>query len=229
MKVIIVGGGQVGGYLASLLIERGHEVKIIEAKEARIDVLKKSLPENVIIHGNGTDPQLLESSDIQHTDVLTAVTGSDETNLVIATLARLEYGVNRVIGRVNNPKNAWLFTPIMGVDAALNQADLMAHLVAEEMSMGDMMTLLKLHGGKYSLVERMVDPASCMVGKALRETKLPTECVLVAIIRNSDLLIPRGDTILMADDKAVAITHAEQLQKLDDIFGAAGAGGLGLT
>jgi trk system potassium uptake protein TrkA len=223
MKVIIVGGGQVGSYLACLLIERGHEIKIIEAKESRIEVLKKSLPENVIVHGSGTDPQLLKDSDIQHTDVLAAVTGSDETNLVIATMARLEYGVNRVIGRVNSPKNAWLFTPVMGVDAAVNQADLMAHLVAEEMSMGDMMMLLKLHGGKYSLVERMVDPASCIVGKALRDIKLPTECVLVAVIRNSDLLIPRGDTILMPGDKAIAITQGSELQKLDDVFGVSGA------
>lgn len=220
MKIIIVGGGQVGCYLASLLIERGHEIKIIEMKENRIDVLKKSLPEGVIVRGSGTDPKLMESVDIQHTDVLAAVTGSDETNLVIATLARLEYGVTRVIGRVNNPKNTWLFTPVMGVDAALNQADLMARLVAEEMSMGDMMTLLKLHGGKYSLVERMVDPASSIVGKALRDIKFPAECVLAAVIRNSNLLIPRGDTVLMASDKVIAITHEDQLQKLDNMFGA---------
>lgn len=220
MKVIIVGGGQVGCYLASLLIERGHEIKIIEMKENRIDVLKKSLPGGVIVRGSGTDPKLMESVDIQHTDVLAAVTGSDETNLVIATLARLEYGVTRVIGRVNNPKNTWLFTPVMGVDAALNQADLMARLVAEEMSMGDMMTLLKLHGGKYSLVERMVDPASSIVGKALRDIKFPAECVLAAVIRNSNLLIPRGDTVLMASDKVIAITHEDQLQKLDNMFGA---------
>ena len=220
MKVIIVGGGQVGAHLASLLIERGHEVRIIEEKQARVEILKKNLPENIIIHGSGTDPNLLENMDIQHTDVITAVTGSDETNLVIATLARLEYGVTRVVGRVNNPKNAWLFTPVMGVDAALNQADLMARLVAEEMSMGDMMTLLKLHGGKYSLVERMVEPTSSMVGKTLRDIELPMECVLVAVIRNSDLLIPRGDTVLMANDKAVAITHEDQLQRLDDMFGA---------
>lgn len=220
MKVIIVGGGQVGCYLASLLIERGHEIKIIEEKASRIEVLRKSLPENVIVRGSGTDPKLMESVDIQHTDVLAAVTGSDETNLVIATLARLEYGVTRVIGRVNNPKNAWLFTPVMGVDAALNQADLMARLVAEEMSLGDMMTLLKLNGGKYSLVERMVDPASSMVGKALRNIEFPTECVLVAMIRNSDLLLPNGSTVIMAGDKAVAITHVDQLQKLDNMFGS---------
>ncbi|MDD4367605.1 MAG: NAD-binding protein [Oscillospiraceae bacterium] len=213
MKVIIVGGGQVGSYLASLLIKSGHDIKIIEAKAARIDVLRKSLPANVIIQGSGTDPNLLESVDIQHTDVLAAVTGSDETNLVIATLGRLEYGVSRVVGRVNNPKNAWLFTPVMGVDAALNQADLMGRLVAEEMSMSDMMTLLKLHGGKYALVERKVDPVSSMAGKALRDIKLPDECVLVAVIRNSDLLIPRGDTVLLTEDKAIAITHGGSTAK----------------
>lgn len=220
MKVMIVGGGQVGGYLASLLVERGHELQIIEEQETRIEALKQCLPHHMIIHGSGTDPEVLKHANIQHTDVLAAVTGSDETNLVVATLARLEYGVPRVIGRVNNPKNAWLFTPVMGVDAALNQADLIARLVAEEMSMGDMMTLLKLHGGKYSLVERMVDPASSMVGKALRDIQLPAECVLVAVIRNSGLLIPRGNTVLMAGDKAVAITHTDHLQRLDDMFGA---------
>ncbi len=220
MKVIIVGGGQVGAYLASLLMERGHKVQVIEAKELRINILKKSLPEDAVIHGNGAAPEVLESAGIRNTDVVAAVTGADETNLVIATLARLEYGVPRVVGRVNNPKNAWLFTPVMGVDAALNQADLMARLVAEEMSMGDMMTLLKLHGGKYSLVERMVEPTSLIIGKSLREIKLPLECVLVAVIRDSKLLIPRGDTLLMANDKVIAITHFDQLQSLEDILGA---------
>ncbi|MFT4107693.1 MAG: TrkA family potassium uptake protein [Lacrimispora sp.] len=220
MKVIIAGGGQVGSYLASLLIERGHEVQVIEAREGRIDVLKRSLPEDTIIYGDGTSPEVLESAGIHHTDVVAAVTGSDETNLVIGTLARLEYGVRRVIGRVNNPKNAWLFTPMMGVDAALNQADLMARLVAEEMSMGDMMTLLKLHGGKYSLVEHMVEQGSSVAGKALRDIKLPLECVLVAVIRDSQLLIPRGDSVLMAGDKVIAITHMSQLQNLEDILGA---------
>ncbi len=219
MKIIVVGGGQVGSYLASLLMGRGHEVKILEVREQRAENLKKSLPEGIVLCGSGTDPTTLENAGVRHTDVVAAVTGSDETNLVIATLAKLEYGVRRVVARVNNPKNAWLFTPVMGVDAALNQADVMAHLVAEEMSMGDMMTLLKLHGGKYSLIERMVGSSSPVAGKALRDTELPRECVLVAVIRDSDLLIPRGDTVIQPDDKLVAITHVDQLQKLDDMFG----------
>ncbi len=222
MKVLIVGGGQVGAYLALLLKDRGHEVTVLEERESRVDSLKKILPENTIVFGSGTDPKTLESVGIHHTDVVAAVTGLDETNLVIATLAKLEYGVRRVVGRVNNPKNAWLFTPVMGMDAALNQADVMAHLVAEEMSMGDMMTLLKLHGGKYSLVERMIGPDSPVAGKMLHDIGLPRECGVLVIIRSSDLLIPRGDTIIEANDKLIAITHVDWLQKLDNILGVEG-------
>ncbi len=220
MKVIIVGGGQVGAYLASLLLERGHDIKIIDQREARIPVLRRDLPEECVVLGNGAEPRQLEAAGIREADVVAAVTGSDETNLVIATLSRLEYGVRRVVGRVNNPRNAWLFNATMGVDAALNQADLMARLVAEEMSMGDMMTLLKLHGGQYSLVERVVDPASPVVGKTIRDIQLPVECVLVAIIRGEQLLLPRGDTTLEASDKLVALTSNSHLQVLADLLGA---------
>lgn len=220
MKVIIIGGGQVGAYLASLLLERGHEIKIIDVRETRIPVLKRDLPEECVICGNGAEPRVLEAAGINQTDVVAAVTGSDETNLVVATLSRMEYGVRRVVGRVNNPKNAWLFQGIMGVDAALNQADLMARLVAEEMTMGDMMTLLKLHGGQYSLVERMVDPASPAAGKTVKEINLPLECVLVAILRKDQLLLPRGNTHLIAGDKVVAIAHNSYLNHLAETLGS---------
>ena len=220
MKVIIIGGGQVGAYLASLLLERGHEIKIIDVRETRIPVLKRDLPEECVFCGNGAEPRVLEAAGINQTDVVAAVTGSDETNLVVATLSRMEYGVRRVVGRVNNPKNAWLFQGIMGVDAALNQADLMARLVAEEMTMGDMMTLLKLHGGQYSLVERIVDPASPAAGKTVKEINLPLECVLVAILRKDQLLLPRGNTHLIAGDKVVAIAHNSYLDHLAETLGS---------
>lgn len=219
MKVIIVGGGQVGAYLASLLLERGHDIKIIDQRDVRIPILKRDLPEDCVIHGSGTDTKVLEAAGIRKANVVAAVTGSDETNLVVATLSRLEYGVRRVVGRVNNPKNAWLFTPMMGVDASLNQADLMARLVAEEMTMGDMMTLLTLNGGQYSLVERVVDPSSAVAGKALRDIKLPVECVLMAVLRGEKLVLPHGDTVLQPNDKVVAISHISRFQELADILG----------
>jgi trk system potassium uptake protein TrkA len=119
---------------------------------------------------------------------------------------------------VNIPKNAWLFTPEMGVDVALNQADLMAHLIAEEMSLGDMMTLLKLHKGQYSLVENRVDPRAGAAGKPVRELDLPHECVLTAIIREGELIIPRGETILQPDDEVLALVHISQLDWLASLL-----------
>jgi len=219
MKVIVVGGGKVGSYLASLLLNSGHQVKVVEIRAEQLPTLQHDLPDGVVVLGSGTDPNVLETAGIRQAEVVAAVTGADETNLVAATLARFEFGVQRVVARVNNPKNAWMFTPEMGVDVGLNQADLMARLVAEEMSLGDMMTLLKLHRGQYSLVEEKVHPTSSVVGKTLRDLRLPVECVLVAVIRNTELLIPRGDTVLLADDEVLAITHVSQLHPLAAMLG----------
>ena len=149
------------------------------------------------------------------------MTGTDETNLVVCSLARLEFKVPRIIARVNNPNNAWLYTPEMGVDVALNQTDLLAHLVAEEMSLGDMMTLLKLRKGLYSLVEEKVHPNSAAVGKAVHELALPDRCVLAAIIRKGELLVPRGDTVLQPADEMLAVVHRAEAAQLAAILGPA--------
>jgi trk system potassium uptake protein TrkA len=214
MNVLIVGGGQVGAYLASLLIKDEHHVKVVEMREKQLHTLQHDLPEGTVVAGNFTDPVVLETAGIQQADVVVAVTPTDEGNLVVATLARYEFGVKRVIARANNPKNSWLFTPEMGVDVGLTEADLIAHVVAEEMSLGDMMTLLQLRKGKYSLVQEKVDPVSSAVGKTLQELSLPSECVLVAIIRDSKLLLPHGDTALQANDEVLAIAHVSQAQAL---------------
>ncbi len=221
MKVIIVGGGKVGAYLAALLQNGGHQVKLIEIRTHQMERLGCDLPEEVLVLGSGTDPEVLEAAGIRSADVLAVVTGADEINLVAATIARLEYQVPRILARIKNPKNAWLFTPEMGVDVALNQAELMATLVAEEMSVGDMMTLLKLNQGQFSLVEEKVHPSSRAVGKIVRELGLPTECVIVAIIRNGQLLIPHGHTELLTADEVLAIIHAADLQDLARILGPA--------
>jgi trk system potassium uptake protein TrkA len=221
MYVIIVGGGKVGTYLASMLLNEGYRVKVIEAREEEVPRLHQDLPAEAVVCGNGTEPNVLEAAGIRHANVVAAVTGADETNLVVTSLARFEFGVPRVIGRVNNPKNAWLFTPEMGVDVALNQADLMAHLIAEEMSLGDMMTLLKLRKGLFSLVEEKVHPASAAVGKTVRDLILPQESVLVAVIRKGQLIIPRGDLALQPADEILAVVHASQLAKFAALLGRA--------
>jgi len=132
MKVVIVGGGKVGTSLALLLLEKGYTVKVVEAAREKISRLQQDLPADVVALGNGTDPVVLEAAGILGVNVVAATTGQDETNLVVTNLARFAFNVPRVVARVNNPKNAWMFTPMMGVDVAVNQADLMAGLIAKE-------------------------------------------------------------------------------------------------
>jgi len=225
MYTIIVGGGQVGAYLASILLAEKHQIKIIDHDKDRIAVLEQRLPAEMLILGSGSDPNVLEAAGIYNANVVAAVTGSDEANLVVCSLARLEFKVPRVIARVNNPKNAWLYTPEMGVDVALNQADLLGHLIAEEMSLGDMMTLLKLRKGSYSLVEEKVDPDSVANGRALRELNFPSRCVLAAIIRKGELIVPCGDTVLQAADEVLAVVHSAEKQQLAAILGKPALGG----
>jgi len=150
-----------------------------------------------------------------------AATPTDEMNLVASTLAKFAFGVKRVIARANNPKNTWMYTPEMGVDVGLTEAEMMAHALAEEMALGDIMTLLKLQRGQYSLVQEKVHPDSEAVGRMVKDLNLPAECVMVAVIRNEELIIPRGDTVLEADDEVLAIAHASRLRTFDALLGPA--------
>lgn len=219
MFVIIVGGGKTGSQLASQLLSQGHQVKLIEDRPAVLERLLEELPREVVVAGDGSSPTVLEAAGIEHAQVLAAVTGEDETNLVVTTLARFEFNVLRTIARVNNPKNAWMFNEEMGVDVALNQSDILAKLIAEEMSLGDMMTLLKLRKGEYSIVEEKVHPEAVVVGKSLSQIKLPPNCVFAAVIRKGHLIVPRGDTTLEPVDEVIALVHASQAAKLAELLG----------
>jgi trk system potassium uptake protein len=218
MFVIIVGGGKTGSQLAAQLSSEGHRVCIIEERPFVQERLRQEFPADCLITGDGSSPAVLELAGIEHADVLAAVTGEDEANLVISTLGRFEFKVPRIIARVNNPKNAWLFTPEMGVDVALNQAEILSHLIAEEMSLGDMMTLLKLRKGEYSVVEEKVHPNSIAVGKQLSDLQIPDECVVAAIIRKGKMVIPHGNTVLEPADEILAIVHASQVNQLASVL-----------
>jgi trk system potassium uptake protein TrkA len=220
MKVIIIGGGQVGAYIANLLLKDNCSVKVIENREHVFAKLKNDLPMDNIVYGSGTDPNILESVGIADADVVVAVTGTDETNLVASTIAKFEFAVPRVIARVNNPKNAWMFNSSMGIDAALNQADLMAHLVVEEMALKNLMTLLKINQGDYSIVQVSVDAHSEAVNQVIKDLSIPVSAVLIAISRGKDTIIPRGDTVIYSGDSILALADEKAQVTINELFGS---------
>jgi trk system potassium uptake protein TrkA len=218
MVVIIAGGGRTGSHLAALLLAQGHEVRLIEARPETLVNLHRELPTEVIFEGDATDPHTLEAAGLQRAQVIACVTANDADNLVIASLARFQFNVRRVIGRVNNPRNAWLFTPEFGVDVCVNQADVMAKLIEEEMSLGDMMTLLKLRRGNYSIVEEKIHPQAAVVGRAIKDLNLD-HCVISGILRHGELVLPRGLTVLEAGDEIIAIVDDASRELLAQILG----------
>lgn len=219
MFVIIVGGGKTGSNAAELLLKENHRVAVVDHRLEIIEQLKQELPPECVVEGDGSLPSVLELAGVSEANVVAAVTGEDEANLVVCMLAHFEYSVPRVIARVNNPKNAWLFTADMGVDVALNEPDMMAHLVAEEMSLGDMMLLLKLRKGQYAIVEEKVHPMALAAGKAIRDLMLPPQCVLAAIIRRGELIIPKGDVVLQPADEILAVVHSSESATLASLLG----------
>jgi len=218
MKVIIVGGGQVGSYLATLLISNGHEIRVIEHREKNYNKLERELPPETLIFGHGSDPEVLEKAGVASADVVAAVSADDEINLVVSTLAKMEFGVPRVVARVNNPKNAWLYNSGMGVDIGVNQADLMAHLVVEEMDLEEMFTLMKLKRGDYSIVQIKVGQNAKAANSLVKDLSIPKETVLIAITQNDKLLIPKGDTLILVDDEILALTNGASRKELKEMF-----------
>jgi trk system potassium uptake protein TrkA len=221
MKTLIIGGGKVGAFIADFLKKEGHDVLVIEERREELERLYAEIGQDNVFFGNGTDPVDLEAAGIRQMNVVAAVTGKDEVNLVAASLARFEFNIPRVIARVNNPKNAWMFTDEMGVDVALNQAELIGHLILEEMSLGDMITLLKLRKGQYSIIEEKVHPQSAMVGKRIEEIEIPQQCVLIAILRKTGLVIPHGNVEINPADEIIALSHSSQLDELAALLGPA--------
>jgi trk system potassium uptake protein len=218
MYIIIIGGGRTGSHLANQLLSEGHKVKLIESRPEVLERLRAEIPSHVIIIGDGSSPAVLEANNVDEADVLVAATGEDENNLVIATLARFEFNVPRIIARVNNPKNDWLFTPEMGVDVGLNQTEILARLIVEEMSMGDMMTLLKLRKGEYSLVEEKLSPNSKVLGIPLRDLGLPDSCTVAAVIRKGRVITPRGNMVFEEADEILAVVDNRARETLIELL-----------
>ncbi len=219
MIVLIAGGGRTGAQLATLLLAQGHDVRLVEPRADILSRLHRQLPTEAIFSGQYTDPRVLEQAGIHEAQVVVACTANDHDNLALCFFARTRYQVPRTIGRINNPRNAWLFDKRFHVDVALNQAEILSSLLEEEMSLGDMMTLLKLRRGRYSLVEEKIPEGAIAVGKAIRDLALPPNSVIAAVIRHGQVMIAHGKTVFEVGDEVLAIVDPEAADVLATLFG----------
>ncbi len=219
MRVVIAGGGRTAVYLATLLLEQGHYVQVVEHRPEVLERLHLELPTEVIVEGNAMDADIVEHAGIRVADVFVACMPEDADNLLLCFLVRTRYEVGRTIGWINNPRHAWLFDRKFHVDVALNQAEILAKLVEEEMSLGDMMILLKLQRGRFSLVEEIIPEGAQVAGMALKDIAMPANSVITAVLRDGEMIIPKGETELHVGDEVLAIVDPQAAEALALLFG----------
>jgi trk system potassium uptake protein TrkA len=205
MRVVIAGAGAIGRHLASDLASRGHAVTLIEQDPDVLETAREWAPDVDHMLGDACEPWVLEKADLRTADVVVAATGDDEDNLVTSLLAKQEYGVPRVLARVNHPGNEWLFTEQWGVDTPVSPPHILTAMVEEEVSVGDLVRLLPLERGRISLVELTVPGESPNAGRPLYELRLPADAAIVAIIREGHVVIPQPETGFVEGDEVIAL------------------------
>jgi trk/ktr system potassium uptake protein len=218
MKVLIGGAGNVGRHLAAILVKSGHQVTLIEEDESRLDRARQESSATVVA-GDATEPSLLERNAIRTADVVVAATGDDEDNLVIASLAKFEYGVPRVVARVKNAANAWLYEPDMGVDTLVSAPHTIAQLIEEQVAVGDVVQLLELGRGEVALLEVTLPDDSPAIDHLVHDVEWPPDCVLTAVLRDSRVLAAPSDTVLAAGDRLLCVTDVAQIDALHRLLG----------
>lgn len=219
MNILIVGGGKVGRNLAQFMLEQGrHTITLIEKDDRVARELFGSLLGVIVTEGDGCDPAVLREAGAESADAIAAVTGDDEDNLVVALLCKREFRIRRVFARVNNPKNAWLFTPRMGVDVPVDDAQMLARSLEADINLGAVVQLLQLREGRVTLLEFTVAPGAGVVGKQVAAIGLPSECVLAALLRGEQVIIPGGDTVVHAGDQVIALVRVGLEDALAEVF-----------
>ena len=206
MRVVITGAGAVGRHLAVDLAHRGHDIVLIEQDPDVIDKAEDWTEDVELLLGDACEPWVLEKADLRSADVVVAVTGDDEDNLVTSLLAKQEYGVPRVLARVNHPRNEWLFNEQWGVDASVSPPHILTAMVEEAVTVGDLVRLLRLEGGRIGLVEVTLPEDSPTVGRPLYELRLPPDSAVVAVLREGHVVIPQPETVFAAGDEILALS-----------------------
>ncbi len=216
MRVAIAGAGAVGTSIAQELIGYGHDLLLID-RESRA-IREETLPQAEWVQADACELASLEEAALQTCDVVIAATGDDKVNLVVSLLAKTEFGVNRVVARVNDPRNEWLFNDSWGVDVAVSSPRVLAALVEEAVTVGDLIRLMTFRQGKSTLVEITLGEDTPWAGRPVSEVKLPHDVALVTILRGPRVIVPTPDDPLEVGDELLFVAHQDVEAELQDIM-----------
>lgn len=220
MRIVIVGAGKSGVYLAEKL-RRAHDVAIIEQRADRAERARIRIPSANVIKGDAAEPSVLKRVISEATDLVVAVTGDDEDNLVVAMLSK-HLGAKMVFARVNHPENEWLFTRDWGVDIAVSSASILHNLVEKEVGIGDLITLMRLQAEGVTIEEITLPAQAGSVGKTLAQIRMPEGTQIAAVISPvSGVVIPSGETMLGTGDELLLLSTCEQRERVREALGLA--------
>lgn len=220
MYMIVVGGGKVGYYLAKELVDQGHEVLIIEKDRAKATSIAEELG-SVVMRGDGCEAATLAQAGTSRADVVIAVTGDDEDNLVVCQLAKAKFNAPRTIARINNPKNEPIFR-LLGVDVSVSHTELILAQIEERIPAHPLLHLMRIREAGLEIVEATLDKSSPVVGRKIKSLTLPPDTKLLVIIRGQNTVVPVGDTVTEIGDEVIALTREGSEQLLREALMGAG-------
>jgi trk system potassium uptake protein TrkA len=216
MYIIVVGGGKVGYYLTKTLVNEGYEVFLIEKNPVKVQIYRDRFGA-IVMQGDGAEVAALAAAGAGRADVVIAVTGDDEDNLVICQVARERFGVRRTIARVNNPKNEELFRRL-GIDVTVSQTNVILSLIEQQIPERPFVHLLALRHADLAIVEAKVAAESPVVNQPIWQLPLPPEAIITAIIRRGELIIPTGQTVIEPGDELIIVTKQQREAELRELL-----------
>jgi trk system potassium uptake protein TrkA len=216
MYIIVVGGGDLGLSLVKFLLDEGHEVVVVEKDPSRFAKISEELGESAIL-GDGAELGTMLDMGANRADVLVAVTGTDQDNLIICQLAKLIYLIPRTIAKINDPKNEELFSSL-GVDATVSSTKTISSLIEEKIDAGMTIPILAFKEGGVEIFKSTLSKDSSLLNRKISKIKLPAECIIIGILRGNEVVIPRGDTVFREEDEIFVLIRKEKREAFKRLF-----------